>query len=110
MPFDVDGRGILDFLGGTGGTDLFVEFDVGLPIKELLDVDDTIDLFSELVCETEFGNFDELVDVAVEIVDLTGNGGCGRVVARKVFVGFFKGVGATVAGNFDRGVLFLIID
>ena len=50
-----DGRGILDFRGGTGGTDLGVDAVatvlavILLAVSELLDVERTRDLFSERV-------------------------------------------------------------
>ena len=50
-----DGRGILDFRGGTGGTDLGVDAVTAvlavilLAVRELLDVERTRDLFNERV-------------------------------------------------------------
>lgn len=48
-----DGRGILDFLGGTGGTNLLFAIGVGLLIKELFDVEAVRDLFNRAVCDIE---------------------------------------------------------
>ena len=104
-----DGRGILDFRGGTGGTGLLVAVvvvdEILLLFNELIDVDGTIDLLIERVCDIDVESFSE---GAIRPF-LTGNGGCGRPFVRNVVVDFLTDVEFVDDGNFERFIFILVI-
>ena len=102
----IDGRGILDLRGGTGGTGFVVDMESLLLLSELLDVETTRDLFNKPVWDIEVGSFNDGARRPV----LTGRGGCGRALVRSGVVGFFNGVELGGELTLERFILNVAMD
>lgn len=100
-----DGRGILDFRGGTGGTDFVVGIlEILLLLRELLEIDGTMVLFNPRVWDNDVDNFKEGAIKGV----LIGKGGWARPLVRGVVVGFFND-DTVGGGNFGRFIFILVM-